>query len=180
MNRREALSLTATILGGALVGSSAFLSGCKKTAEKNLALTDQQIAFLDEVGETIIPATKGSPGAKAAGIGAFMKTIVTDCYSGEEANTFYKGINEIDNKAKQDFSKGFMQLNEQERFQLFVGLDKEARGENSDPHYFSMMKELTLWGYFSSEVGCTQALRYNPIPGRFEGCIPYNNEPAWS
>ncbi|NJM26773.1 MAG: gluconate 2-dehydrogenase subunit 3 family protein [Bacteroidia bacterium] len=53
-------------------------------------------------------------------------------------------------------------------------------GRKQEGHYFSLIKDLTLWGYFSSEVGCTQALRFNPIPGRFEGCIPYNNEPAWA
>jgi hypothetical protein len=180
MDRRKALALTATIFGGAIVGSQIFLAGCKKIEKEALLFSDQEVAFLDEVGETIIPTSKDSPGAKAAGIGAFMKTIITDCYSSEEANTFYKGISEIENKAKQSFSKGFMQLNDQERFQLFVDLDKASREKKSDALYFSMMKELTLWGYFSSEVGCTQALRYNPIPGRFEGCVPYNGEPAWA
>ena len=44
-----------------------------------------------------------------------------------------------------------------------------------------MIKQMTVWGYFSSEVGATQALRYVPVPGRFEGCIPYNEgEKAWA
>jgi hypothetical protein len=43
------------------------------------------------------------------------------------------------------------------------------------------MKELTLLGYFTSEVGATKALRYVPIPGRFDGCIPYKKgDKAWA
>ncbi|MGH2553929.1 MAG: gluconate 2-dehydrogenase subunit 3 family protein [Chitinophagaceae bacterium] len=48
-------------------------------------------------------------------------------------------------------------------------------------HYFTMMKHLTLWGYFTSETGCREALRYNPVPGRYEGCVPYNKgDRAWA
>ncbi len=49
------------------------------------------------------------------------------------------------------------------------------------PHYFRMMKELALLGYFTSEVGCTQALRYVESPGRFDPCIPYTpGDPSWA
>ena len=48
-------------------------------------------------------------------------------------------------------------------------------------HYFTMMKELTLTGFFTSEVGATKALRYVAIPGRFEGCVPYKKgDKAWA
>lgn len=48
-------------------------------------------------------------------------------------------------------------------------------------HYFSMMKELALLGYFTSEIGCTQAQRYMETPGRFEPCVPYRpGEKAWA
>ena len=44
-----------------------------------------------------------------------------------------------------------------------------------------MIKQLTLWGYFSSEIGATQALRYVAIPGKYEGCIPYKKgDKAWA
>ena len=175
--------MTATILGGTLVGAQAFLSGCKGTeqeATEAIAFTEQDVALLDEVGETILPASAESPGAKAAKIGEFMKLIVTDCYSPEEAQTFYAGIGQLEEKAKQRFSKGFMELSAEERLQHLTELDKEVKQSKPDKHYFGMMKELTIWGYFSSEPGATVALRYKQTPGRYEGCIPYNNEPAWA
>ena len=48
------------------------------------------------------------------------------------------------------------------------------------PHYFRIMKELTMVGYFSSEIGCTQELRYVEIPGAYRGDVPYvKGEKAW-
>jgi hypothetical protein len=48
-------------------------------------------------------------------------------------------------------------------------------------HYFRMMKELALLGFFTSKLGCTEALRYVEAPGRFDPCLPYSpGEPAWA
>ena len=178
MNRREALFHTAALLGGTIVGSQVFLSGCTQRKEGFTGFTQQDIDFLNEVAETIIPATPDSGGAKAANIGGFMKTIVTDCYDQSEADTFYSGIDKINSEAKRGFSVDFMSLNSDQKFKIVANIDQEAK--DKDNHYFRMMKELTLWGYFSSEIGCKEALRFNPIPGRYEACIPYNNEPAWA
>jgi hypothetical protein len=53
--------------------------------------------------------------------------------------------------------------------------------ESSPVHYFRMMKELALLGYFTSEIGYTQAMRYVESPGRFDPCVPYTpGEKAWA
>jgi hypothetical protein len=53
----------------------------------------------------------------------------------------------------------------------------------ADPpaHYFRMMKELAMLGYFTSEIGCTQALRYVEMPARFDPCVDYKpGDRAWA
>lgn len=56
-----------------------------------------------------------------------------------------------------------------------------ATAEEEPPHYFRMMKELALLGYFTSEIGCTQAQRYVESPGRFDPCAPYTpGEKTWA
>tara|TARA_R110002012_G_scaffold36211_1_gene102376 strand:- start:155 stop:814 length:660 start_codon:yes stop_codon:yes gene_type:complete len=57
---------------------------------------------------------------------------------------------------------------------------EQADSEEALPHYFTMMKQLTLFGFFTSKVGATEVLRYEAIPGRYDGCAPYNGEPAWA
>jgi hypothetical protein len=57
----------------------------------------------------------------------------------------------------------------------------DSKKEDDPAHYFGMMKQLTLLGYFSSEIGATQALRYVAIPGKYEGCVPYKKgDRAWA
>ena len=70
---------------------------------------------------------------------------------------------------------------------MLTEIDKEQKDYNKNKkpedsnHYFSLMKQLTLLGYFTSEIGCTQALRYEAVPGRYEGCIPYTKgDKAWA
>ena len=80
-----------------------------------------------------------------------------------------------------------MESTPQQRHDLLVALDTEAKEyqkskKKDDPnHYFRMIKELTLWGYFTSEVGAKQALRYVAVPGKYEGCIEYKKgDKAWA
>jgi len=183
MNRREALARTTLLLGGTLAGAEFFLAGCKRTAETVSLFSADDILLLDEVGETILPATPSSPGAKAAHIGAFMKVMVTDCYDEKEQSIFTEGITLLKSRSQETYQKDFLSLTGEEKENLLVTLDAEAKaaGEAQGPHYFSLMKQLTLLGYFSSEVGATQALRYVPVPGRFEGCVEYKKgEKAWA
>lgn len=189
MNRRDALSRVALIFGGTVIGAEAFLSGCRTSTSETAVLTfdPDVVSLLDEVGETILPTTASSPGAKASAIGEFMKVMVTDCYEEKDQDIFMEGIGLLNKASDDKFGKEFMGLSEQEKHDLIVQIDKEAKAYNdtkteSDPeHYFTMMKQLTIWGYFSSEVGATKALRYIETPGRYEGCMDYTKgDKAWA
>lgn len=190
MNRREALSSVALLLGGTILGAEMFLSGCTN-ADKNIGASGLQfspddISFLDEVGETIIPATS-TPGAKETKIGEFMKTIVNDCYEEKDQKIFLDGMKKLDDASRKMNNKSFLESTPEQRHNLLVALDKEQKDymatkkPEDPPHYFRMMKELTLWGYFTSEEGATKALRYIAVPGRYDGCIPYKKgDKAWA
>ncbi len=189
MNRRDAIGRVALIMGGTLIGAEFLLSGCKPHAPATLAnlFDEDHVAFLDEVADTILPDTASSPGAKAAKVGSFMTVMVRDCYEPADQDIFVKGIGKIDEASNKKFSKNFMDLDATQKTTLLTDLDKEQEAYSKskkpkDPnHYFRMMKELTLFGYFTSEVGATKALRYVPVPGRFDGCIPYKKgDKAWA
>jgi hypothetical protein len=189
MNRRDAIARVALIMGGTLVGAEFLLAGCKPgggTATVQNLFDQDHEAFLNEVADTILPETK-TPGAKAAQVGPFMAVMVRDCYEPADQDVFLKGIGQIDDAANKKFSKKFMDLDPSQRTALLIDLDKEQQAYSKtkkpkDPnHYFRMMKELTLLGYFTSEIGCKQALRYVETPGRYDGCIPYKKgDKAWA
>ena len=195
MERRNLLKLIAAATGVAVVGGEFLLSGCNTSVETSATFSDADIALLDEVGETIIPATT-TPGAKAAEIGKFMKTMVNDCMTEKQQQAFTAGIPQLKDASKKMHSKDFMQCTADERKSFLVSLEKEAKiynekndtdnkaagekakaagqsFEDAPPHYYSIIKQLTLFGYFTSKPGASQQLRSVPIPGKYDGAFPY-------
>ena len=187
MNRREAISSVALLLGGTILGAEAFLSGCKpKAGEGVVSFSPSDVNFLNEVAETILPATS-TPGAKEAKVGEFMTVIVKDCYEPADQTVFMAGLQKLEEASKKKNGKAFLDSTPEQRHDLLVDLDNEAKEymknkKKEDPkHYFRMIKELSLWGFFTSEVGATKALRYVAVPGKYEGCIPYKKgDKAWA
>jgi hypothetical protein len=190
MNRRDALSRVALLLGGTVIGAEFFLSGCgpgDKKVGQSVDFTADDIAYLDEVAETIIPATD-TPGAKAAKVGTFMTVMVKDCYDEKNQKVFLEGMNKLNEASKKKFGgSAFLKATPEQRKELLNELDKDQKDfvknkkKEDDPHYFTLMKQLTLLGYFTSEPGATQALRYVPVPGRYDACIPYKKgDKAWA
>jgi hypothetical protein len=191
MNRREAISRVGLLVGGTVIGANAFLTGCApKRSEVPVGTLDfspENIAFLDEVGETILPKTAASGGAKEAKIGDFMKAIVTDCAEENEQKVFMETFGKINEASNNKFSKNFMELSPEEKTTLLTEIDKESKDymaskkPDEPSHYFTYVKQLTLWGYFTSEVGSKQALRWLPVPGKYDGCYPYKKgDKAWA
>lgn len=210
MDRRELLRLVALATGGVLIGGEMFLTGCKNDPKVGgVNFTTEDIALLDEVAETILPRTK-SPGAKEAQVGEFMKVMVNDCYDEFDQKTFHEGIRQLDEACKDMHKVGFMEATPEQRHTLLVELDKAAKEhqqkknkfdreqsekekeetakgntdfkkERMPSHYFTMMKQLTITGFFTSKPGATEALRYVPVPGKYDGAYPYTKgEKAWA
>lgn len=190
MNRREALSAVSFLLGGTIIGAEAFLSGCSRPVSAHLEglLTADDISLLDEVGETILPETPDSPGARAAQIGKFMNTMVTDCYPPADQKIFKDGLALMQESCKKNTGKKFDDLETQERHDFVMSLENEAssykdtrKPEDPETHYYTMIKQLTVLGYFTSEIGATQALRYVAVPGRWDPCVTLQpGDKAWA
>src|SRR5690349_9665074 len=126
MNRREAVQYISLLLGGTIVGANAFITGCKSETGKEQNFTQDDIAYLDEIAETILPATK-TPGAKAAKVGQFMTVMVNDCYDEDEQKIFREGMDKINDQSKKDFNKKFMEITPEQRHTLLVKLDNEQK-----------------------------------------------------
>ncbi len=187
MNRRELLKMISALTGTAMVGGSALLSGCATSdsvsAPQTLVLGASDLGLLDEIAETILPRTQ-VPGAKDAETGRQMMVMVNNCYSKEEQETFHRGLSQLQQRSSDRFGADFMAITAQQRHELLVQLDSEAKEHaqsGAGAHYFTMFKQLTLFCYFTSEVAATQAMRFIAVPGRYDGCAPYEKgEPAWA
>ncbi|MBD3680566.1 gluconate 2-dehydrogenase subunit 3 family protein [Stenotrophomonas sp. Br8] len=188
MDRRELLKMIVAATGAAMVGLPALVHGQAPAAGTKPHFSDADVGTLDEIAETILPRTK-TPGAKDAGAGAFMATFVSDCYTARQQATFRAGLTDIDKRA----GGRFISLAPQARTELLRTLDAEARKRAVDvtetgtaeegeamPHYFTMIKQLAIFGFFTSKVGATEVLQYVAVPGRYDGDLAYvAGTPAW-
>lgn len=180
MDRRELLKLVALATGGAVIGGEFFLAGCKtKDAEvSGMAFSNNDIAFLDEVAETIIPKTT-TAGAKEAEVGKFMTVMVNDCYEEADQKIFHDGMKKLDEACNKMHGHSFIKAEPAHRKELLTSLDNESKEymknkNKEDPdHYFLMMKQLTLLGYFTSKPGLEQNFNYKQVPGNYDGAVPY-------
>lgn len=178
--------MIAALTGGVFIGGE-LLTGCKSgPIVGGATFGEADTAFLDEVAETILPATK-TPGAKAAKVGQFMVVMVNDTYEDKDQKIFHEGIGKLEEACKKANAKSFLEASPEQRTALLNGLDKEAKDyqKSKKPedaaHYFTMMKQLTLFGFFTSKEGATQALRYIAVPGKYDGAYPYKKgDRAWA
>ena len=175
MNRRDALKSVVLMMGGTMIGSTAILTGCSPERQlKNLNFSPEDLAFLDEIGETIIPTTD-TPGAKATGIGSFMVMMVKDTYDADQQQAFIDGLNQLSKDFKAEKGADFMEASAEDRLVFLNGMQEKfkASGSERQPIVINMLRDLTVLGYFTSEIGATQALNYVEVPGKYDGCLEY-------
>jgi len=178
MDRRDILKASAIFLGYGLVGgaSVAVLNGCK--ADKSVDwkpsfFSQEQIDVLAEVAERIIPKTD-TPGAKDAFVHRYMDEAVKNNYKKEDQDKILESVDVFDTLANEKFKKNFVGISDAEKDEILQMLADASKngGDDSLKDVFQPLKSLVVTGYFTSEVGATQALVYDPIPGPFQGCIP--------
>jgi gluconate 2-dehydrogenase gamma chain len=174
MTRREALSRAAVLLGGAVSAPvvTAVLGGCRAEPSGTLVpayLSREQSALVDRLCDIILPQTS-TPSATAAGVPSFIHAILQDASPEEGRKAFVSGLAQLDREAG-----GFLGLAAGEQESYLRSLDEAARAAGSDANpaqaAWRQLKELTIVGYFTSEVGAGEVLEYVPVPGRYEPCI---------
>ncbi len=197
MNRRDAIKKATLLFGGSLLMPDVLKAWTHPMIENpNFRLTAAQDALIAEIAETIVPTTD-TPGAKAAGVPNFIKKMLADCYRQPYSNYFMKELDAVDADTKAKFSISFVDATTEQRTEILKMYEKKAKteaakfkieaqswGESTLPGerpFFAVMKDLTVTGYFTSEIGCTQALRYEAVPGKYIPDYPYKKgDKAWA
>jgi len=182
MTRREALQRVALLMGGTLSAPviSAVLNKARSAIGKAQwtprSLSPQQNELVATVAELIIPETD-TPGAKAARVNEFVDLLLTEWLPAEDKDRFMAGLDDLDARFQQSYGKRFVEGTSAQQTEMLTVLDGEAaearRAKSKEQPFFGMMKEFTLAGYYTSEIGVTQELLFQPATDQFEGCIPF-------
>lgn len=190
MNRREFLQCAAVLVSGA----SASQLGFSLSQEQQVYLAtapsyirtevdlfnDAQRRIVAAIAETILPRTE-TPGAIDAGVPRFIELMVSDWLNAQERELFIAGLGDIETRIPKKYGAPFDQLEAKQQLAILEALEDDAsdspwyefgnvlRDFISDAPFICQIKELTIWGFFTSEVGSTQVLRYDPMPMEFDG-----------
>jgi hypothetical protein len=202
MNRREFLQCAAILVSG--TSASQLGLALNRDQQVYLAtapdynrskadyLTGPQRRIIAAMAEVIIPRTD-TPGAMDAGVPNFIELMASDWLNDEERAIFESGIEDMETRIPAEYGAPFDQL--EPRLQLAIMQDMEDAASDSpwydfanvqrdfisDAPFICQLKELTIWGFFTSEAGATQVLRYNAMPMHFDGDIPLSpDESTWA
>jgi glucoside 3-dehydrogenase (cytochrome c) hitch-hiker subunit len=170
MDRRQSLLCLSTIAAHALfpqlLGRLALVSNAIAAAPDEWRpelLSPAQGAVLAEVAETILPETD-TPGAKAVRVHVFIDLALARCVAPAQQQAALAALDSLGGD--------------------FPGLsptERQRRVERMAPEPLGLLRELTLLGYFSSEIGATQALAYDAVPGGYRGCLDLKpGQKAWA
>jgi hypothetical protein len=166
-------------LAGAILGCGRRQTG---PAWQPRTLSAEQDDLVTAIAELILPATD-TPGATEAQVNRFIDLLLSDWLEPEEGESFLAGLAELDRACRDRFDRVFLGLTTEEQLAVLVPLDEEAAElrqaarvagltEVEEPTFFLTMKEWTLAGYYTSEIGMTEELQHFRISGAFSGCLP--------
>jgi len=184
MDRRDALKHTALLMGGLLSASTVagVLAGCKASNKPNWQpqfLTKEMIPVVDALAETLIPATD-TPGAKDAGVTEFIDVMLAKYKEKAEQDIFMAGLTQVETDCQAAHQKSFADLAPEQQTAYLKQMAEAAVGKRNT--FFHELKGLTFTGYFTSELVGKNVLNFDPIPGRYDPCMPVEevNNIAWT
>lgn len=182
LNRRDTLRGLALTIGVGATGwaerALAAAAPAPALTWTPTALTPDQAHLLDVVADLIIPATD-TPGAREAGVPQFIDRALANYYERDQADKLRAGLTRMDADAQAAHGAAFIALTPQQQIDLLTAYDREgveAKAQTpSQSHFFPALEDLVTVGYFTSELGATVALQYDPVPGAYHGCVPLSD-----
>lgn len=138
---------------------------------KNMKISGAQEKMLEELTETIIP-TSATPGAKAVSAHLFVLKMMDDCRPKTDQEQFIKGMDLFEMKAKDMFSKSFVECTREERDKLVASLEKAKDADPALALFYWSTRGYAIQAYTSSKFYLTSVQVYKLVPGKFKGCMP--------
>jgi glucoside 3-dehydrogenase (cytochrome c) hitch-hiker subunit len=178
MNRREVMLGLATMFGAELVGPirAAIAAGLDPVHLTGATLFSEAArADVAALAEVIIPQTD-TPGARAAGVDQFVEFMLQEWYPETDRRRFEDGLSRLDEHCRRHGGAAYAALDSAAQTRLVADLQAGSIDAYADggKDFFEHIKQLTVFGYYTSEVGMTVERRYLPVPGRYDGAYPYD------
>jgi len=179
LDRRDLLAGASALFGVELVAPLAKALAAEAPAgamapgfaATHTVLTADQRSLVAAISERIIPTTD-TPGAIAAGVPAYIEMLLADWYEPTATHAFMTGLGVLEGHARVQFNRPFAGLAPEEQ-DLVLTQAMTGRISGLAGNFFEHCRQLTVMGYYTSEVGCKQERVYLPVPGHYDGKYPY-------
>jgi hypothetical protein len=132
-------------------------------------LNSTQDDLLTDIVSTIIPEGD-KPGAKVVGVHIFIQKLVADCYEPQAQEDFKAGLDAVEKTAQQTYKQRFAALSPAQKEEILRG--GLIATDEKEKTFFSLIKNLTIQGYLSSEYVLVNHYKYDMAPGHYYGCVP--------
>jgi hypothetical protein len=174
LSRRELMTLGAVTALAARCGGSSTQEAPTARAAGTAAtyLSSSELAMVDELGELIIPTDAHSPGARAAGVAAFIDRSLAEAFLESDRTTWREGLRRIDELSQKAHGKPFMEASAVQRVAVLTEIARnESKPETPEEEFFVELKSRVAWAYYTSEIGIKQELEYkgNTFQAAFAG-----------
>jgi hypothetical protein len=131
-------------------------------------------ALLDAVCDLVIPDTD-TPGARSAGVPQFMVLAMQHGLAG----TTDEDRSQLESLLNAAAGSSFVALSHERQLALLTDVDAKAYATPGS--VWPRIKQLVLMGYYSSQIGASQELQYQLVPGRYDTDLPVKpGDRAWS
>jgi len=134
-------------------------------------LNAHQNATVARIADLIIPETD-TPGAASVKVNEFIDLLLAEWYEPADRNRMLAGLAAIDARSRETHGVLFVELSTPDQTALLESLDGASGPAGSAEDAFATLKDLTVYGYFTSELVMKDVLRHPVIPGRHDGCVP--------
>ena len=147
-------------------------------------LISAQQAIVVRAAELILPRTE-TPGAIEAGVPAFIDHIVSDWYSERERKIFVDGLGALQAFTMQRHGRAFVEASVAQQTEALEAMEAQSATyapppgasvfgspDEASPFFFKL-KLLTVLGYYTSEIGGTTELAFDPAPSRYDGDVEF-------
>lgn len=174
IDRREALGGIAAIFGAALIPPlqrAVAQDADPGMGPQNVIFSEAQRALVDALAERIIPTTD-TPGAVEAGVTDYIEMIIDEFYEPDEREVLLRDFQAADSQAVERYGAPFAGLAPEQR-DAIISLAEQQQLDGAGDTFFDTIKQLTVTGYYTSEIGMTVEQVYLPVPGRYDGEYPY-------
>lgn len=170
MKRRTAIKQLLIVAGGLVLIPSCLRESGKPTIDlANLDLSATDEALLAEIVEALIPETD-TPGAKTLNLHLFVMKMVDDCHTEADRQAFVDGLKMWNPSAQRVLGLDFDEADAAARHDFIEAINGDKDHELAT--FLGITKRRTIQGYLNSEYVMTHELRYELVPGRYNGYAP--------